>query len=73
MHHICRYVLVPSDGAYGNNSTGSWTGVVGMAKRGEIDIGIADFTETRNRKEIVDFAYPLIHGRLEFSKKNLSY
>ena len=40
-----------------------WTGVLGMVKRGEIDVGIADFTKTRKRMEIVDFAYPLIHAR----------
>ena len=54
---------MPNDGVYGTNSTGTWTGVVGMVKRGEIDVGIADFTKTRNRIEIVDFAYPLIHAR----------
>ena len=37
--------------------------MLGMVKRGEIDVGIADFTKTRKRMEIVDFAYPLIHAR----------
>ena len=46
-----------------NGTHCTWTGVVGMVKRGEIDVGIADFTKTRNRIEIVDFGYPLIHAR----------
>ena len=56
------YVLVPNDGVFGNNDSGKWTGVVGMVHRGEVDVGIAHFTPTRYRKEVVDFAYPLMHA-----------
>ena len=58
----CEYVLVPNDGVFGNNDSGKWTGVVGMVHRGEVDVGIAHFTPTRYRKEVVDFAYPLMHA-----------
>ena len=60
--NMSRYELVPNDGVYGNNDSGVWTGVVGMANRNVIDIGIAQFTPTRFRKDAVDFAYPLMHA-----------
>jgi ABC-type amino acid transport substrate-binding protein len=42
--------------AYGSKSgNGSWTGVVGLVVNGEADIGIADFTVTKERSEVVAF------------------
>jgi hypothetical protein len=42
--------------SYGSQSrNGSWTGVVGLVSRGEAEIGIGDFTMTKERSEVVAF------------------
>jgi ABC-type amino acid transport substrate-binding protein len=42
--------------AYGSKSgNGSWTGMVSLVSRGVADIGIGDFTVTKERSEVVAF------------------
>jgi hypothetical protein len=42
--------------SYGSNSgNGSWNGVVALVSSGVADIGIGDFTVTKERSEVVAF------------------
>ncbi|XP_071524147.1 glutamate receptor ionotropic, delta-2-like [Panulirus ornatus] len=56
------YTLVrPPDGAWGaKQADGSWTGMVGMVKRKEIDIGLGPFGVTAVRAEVVDYTRPIV-------------
>ena len=47
----------PEDGVYGSDfdGDGQWDGIIGMAQRGEIDIGLAPFTQTVERRKAVDY------------------
>jgi hypothetical protein len=56
-------VLHESD-SYGSKSgNGSWTGTLGLVHSGVADIGIGDFTVTKERSEVVAFT-----DTLEISK-----
>ncbi|XP_046351217.1 glutamate receptor ionotropic, kainate 2-like isoform X1 [Haliotis rufescens] len=51
-------VLEPPDGEYGRILNGSWTGVVGMLERREVDMAVAALTVTQEREKVMDFVYP---------------
>ena len=50
-------IVEPEDGLYGSDfdGDGQWNGIIGMAQRGEIDIGLAPFTQTVERRKAVDY------------------
>ncbi|XP_076276451.1 glutamate receptor ionotropic, delta-2 isoform X2 [Lasioglossum baleicum] len=53
--------------SYGNfnEETQTWTGVIGELVLNTIDIGVADFSMTNHREEVVDFTLPLILSRVK--------
>ncbi|XP_069181977.1 glutamate receptor ionotropic, delta-1 [Procambarus clarkii] len=55
-----RYRLVlPCDGNWGNKlPNGSWDGMVGMVIRKEADLGVAPFTITLERAQVIEFTFP---------------
>ncbi|XP_069125666.1 glutamate receptor ionotropic, kainate 2-like [Argopecten irradians] len=57
-----RYTLIePPDGLWGGpNPDGSWNGMVGMVKRGEIAFAIGPFTITSLREQVIDFTKPFM-------------
>lgn len=46
-----------------NEDKGIWTGVIGELISGRADIGVAEFSMTTSRLNIVDFTFPLILSR----------
>ena len=48
---------------YGSNNNGSWNGMVSLVYIGATDIGIGDFTVTKERSEVVAFT-----DTIEFSR-----
>ncbi|KAK4310304.1 hypothetical protein Pmani_018123 [Petrolisthes manimaculis] len=56
------YDLVrPPDGAWGAKmQNGSWSGMIGMLRRKEIDVGLGPFGVTSVRAEVVDYTVPLV-------------
>ena len=63
--NLLSYEIVDGDGVYGTNSTGEWTGLIGMAHRNQVDLCVADFRETPERATVVDFTPPLMEFRSE--------
>ena len=55
-----------NDGVYGSNSTGTWTGLIGMAYRDEVDLCLADFRTSIARAAVVEFTPPLMQFRSGF-------
>ncbi|KAI4504222.1 hypothetical protein M0802_000693 [Mischocyttarus mexicanus] len=57
-------VLEPVD-AYGSwiKENETWNGVIGQLISGEIDLGVAEFTVTTKRLEVVDFTLPFLLSR----------
>ncbi|XP_067682378.1 glutamate receptor ionotropic, kainate 2-like isoform X4 [Haliotis asinina] len=51
-------VSEPPDGEYGRIFNGSWTGVVGLLERREVDMAVAPLTVTQEREKVMDFVYP---------------
>ncbi|XP_015428977.1 PREDICTED: glutamate receptor ionotropic, delta-1-like [Dufourea novaeangliae] len=62
--------------AYGNwnEETQSWTGVIGEVVSHVVDIGVAEFSITNHRLDVVDFTLPLIlsRNRVYFKKPDSS-
>lgn len=50
----------PADKKWGSVPTaaGEWQGILGELKRGDADVGLPFFGNTRDRFEIVEFAHP---------------
>lgn len=46
-----------------NEDKGIWTGVIGELISDRADIGVAEFSMTTSRLDIVDFTFPLILSR----------
>ena len=66
---VChRYTMVESiDGGWGSvNDEGTWTGMIGMILRNEIDIAISDFCVTEARSRVVTFSKNIIEERCVF-------
>ncbi|XP_078048988.1 glutamate receptor ionotropic, delta-2 [Augochlora pura] len=59
-------VMNPMD-SYGNlnEKTQTWTGVIGELVANMVDIGVADFSITTRRLDVVDFTLPLILSRIK--------
>jgi len=53
-------VELQSDGRYGglDANTGEWSGMIGSVMSGEVDIAVADITQTAIRETAVDFTVP---------------
>ncbi|XP_076640729.1 glutamate receptor ionotropic, delta-2 isoform X2 [Halictus rubicundus] len=53
--------------SYGNfnEETKTWTGVIGELVTNMVDIGVADFSMTNHREDVVDFTLPLILSRIK--------
>ncbi|KAF3420071.1 hypothetical protein E2986_12355 [Frieseomelitta varia] len=58
-----------------NEDKGIWTGVIGELISGRADIGVAEFSMTTSRLDIVDFTFPLIlsRNRIFFKKPDGSF
>ncbi|KAG7169259.1 Glutamate receptor-like 57 [Homarus americanus] len=61
-----RYTLVrPPDGAWGGRqANGSWSGMVGLVARKDVDIALGPFVVTESRASVVDFSLPLTMDHL---------
>ena len=57
-----RYTAIPSiDGSWGAKTrNGSYSGMIGMILREEVEFSISDFIITKTRKEVIDFSPTLI-------------
>ncbi len=54
------------DGAWGGKlNNGSFTGIIGMVERGDVEIGISAFSMTRDRAQAVDFLDVISHYTCE--------
>ncbi|KAK4309438.1 hypothetical protein Pmani_018935 [Petrolisthes manimaculis] len=52
--------VTPSDRSYGAKlANGTWTGMIAMISRQDVDMGIGLFSFTALRAEVVDFTYPV--------------
>nr|XP_045593556.1 uncharacterized protein LOC123755121 [Procambarus clarkii] len=50
----------PPDGLWGSQQNdGSWSGMVGMVSREEVDVGLGPFSVSASRAEVVDFTWPI--------------
>ena len=58
-----------------NEDKGIWTGVIGELISNRADIGVAEFSMTTSRLDIVDFTFPLIlsRNRIFFKKPDGSF
>ncbi|XP_060078728.1 glutamate receptor ionotropic, kainate 2-like, partial [Ylistrum balloti] len=55
-------VMEPPDGDWGLElDNGSWSGVVGMLQRKEIDLVVASLNVHSRREEVIDFTYPYFY------------
>ncbi|XP_069940070.1 glutamate receptor U1-like isoform X2 [Cherax quadricarinatus] len=53
--------LRPPDGVWGVSvGNGSWSGMVGLVMREEVDIGAGPFSVERSRSKVVDFTVPIL-------------
>ena len=56
--------FVTVDGSAGAKlKNGSWSGIVGMLVRGEIEVASMNLVMTPERQSIVDFTFPLFDTR----------
>lgn len=54
------HFIVPPDGAWGvKDKYGNWNGMIGQLVRGEAEVGLAEFSMTKERLQDLDFADPL--------------
>lgn len=61
------YITVePEDLLYGSDfdGDGEWNGIIGMVQRREVDIGLAPFTQTVERRKVVDYLEYFTHSGL---------
>lgn len=63
-----RYKLVvPADKEWGRKtSNGTWTGIIGLLAREEVDIGVCYLSVSSDRKEAVEFSEPYWNDQLTF-------
>ncbi|GFQ75955.1 lig_chan-Glu_bd domain-containing protein [Trichonephila clavata] len=61
-------IVYPEDNEFGREIYGgNWTGLVGMAKRGEADLAVGTLGISENRFRVVDFSFPYTVDRLTFA------
>ncbi|XP_071540827.1 glutamate receptor U1-like [Panulirus ornatus] len=64
----CNFSYVfekPLDGSWGTKTeSGSWSGMVGMVHRKEVDIGLGPFGISATRAEVVDYVWAIISDSL---------
>ena len=61
------YVIVePEDFLYGSDfdGDGQWNGIIGVVQRREADIGLSAFTQTVERRKVVDYLEYFTHSGL---------
>ena len=69
--HFEYELSTPPDKTWGNlNDDGSYTGMIGMLQRREIDLAPTSFTITNMRSLVVDFAKPIVEMHHRFFIKN---
>ncbi|KAK4321649.1 hypothetical protein Pmani_007564 [Petrolisthes manimaculis] len=58
-----RYEIIPPpDGVFGGElPNGSWTGMIGMLQRKEVELALGPFTITRKREVVCDMSVPVAH------------
>ena len=59
---ISETIMEPLFGSF-DEQTKQWSGVIGLLVDGKADIGVAEFTITNPRLDVVDFTLPLILSR----------
>ena len=57
-----RYTMVETiDGGWGSpKDDGTWTGMIGMILRDEVDIAISDFYVTAERSMVIDYSQKIV-------------
>ena len=65
--HVCRYHVTYSvDGGWGSLlENNSWTGVVGMLDRKEVDVSVTDLSITEARSQVIDYSSGLMFIRCD--------
>jgi len=59
LSHRPDYIKSVDDSSGAPLKDGSWSGVVGMMMRGEVQIGDIQLVMTPERESVVDFTFPL--------------
>ncbi|XP_041354577.1 glutamate receptor ionotropic, kainate 2-like [Gigantopelta aegis] len=54
-------VMETPDGEFGTLVNNSWTGLVGLLQREEVDLVVGPLTVTKEREVVMDFIYPFYH------------
>ena len=47
------------DSAGSKSDNGTWSGIIALVSNGKADIGVVDFTVTKERSEVVTYTNPL--------------
>ncbi|KAJ4428309.1 hypothetical protein ANN_24328, partial [Periplaneta americana] len=70
-YHVCLTDYQACyDQSFGiKEANGSWTGLIGMLQRREVDVVNADVTMTSERLDVVDFMTPLVSTRFHLAIK----
>ena len=65
--YVCRYHVTYSvDGGWGTLlENNSWTGVVGMLDRKEVDVSVTDLAITEARSQVIDYSRELMFLRCD--------
>ena len=54
-------MILSDDGTFGSESPNrSWTGMLGMVQRGEVEVAASDFYTTEGRARAFDFTVPIL-------------
>jgi len=61
--HRSEYIKSVDNSAGARRKNGSWTGVIGMMLRGEVQVADLSLTMTPERESVVDFTSPLTDMR----------
>lgn len=60
LNFTTKYIVSPDNRYGGLTSDGKWNGLIGMAKRKQIDVIVAEMTMTQERIKVVDFLRPIL-------------
>ncbi|XP_055943509.1 probable glutamate receptor [Argiope bruennichi] len=67
-------LMIPPDEEFGRKTTnGSWTGLIGMVQREEVDLSFGSLIMTSERKEAVSFSIPYTMTGMTFVYKTPPY
>ena len=60
------------DGGWGSpNDDGTWTGMIGMILRDEVDVAISDFYVTAERSMVIDYSKKIVEMLYELNLTTL--